>query len=135
MERNSVIVSRMIPVRSESDVIFARMQTRQVARDAGFPMVDQARISLAVSSLAHLISLGVDYQGCITVQHRVEGDRSGVEVVWTVESFRDESEVIKVVEDPSWRMMVDQVTTERMPGDEIKITAVKWDKAVGWRVI
>jgi hypothetical protein len=32
-------------------------------------------------------------------------------------------------------MMVDQVTTERMPGDEIKITAVKWDKAVGWRVI
>jgi serine/threonine-protein kinase RsbT len=134
MGSKKVIASRMIPVRNEADVIFARMQTRQVAKDVGFQMVDQARISLAVSSLAHLIRLGVQYHGCITVNQRSDEGRSGVEVVWTITAIRDSSEVMKMVDDPNWRMMVDQVITEILPDEELRITAVKWDKvSEGWR--
>jgi serine/threonine-protein kinase RsbT len=48
-------VERKIFINSEFDVVRARMQAREMAKEMGFGMADQARISLAASELARVL--------------------------------------------------------------------------------
>jgi hypothetical protein len=49
---------RTIPIMSQADIYAARMTTRQVAIEIGMNLIDQARISLATSSLATCLKMG-----------------------------------------------------------------------------
>ena len=63
MISNIVVEFQEIPMETETkiyvnndlDIVMARMQARNVAKEMGFGTVDQARISLAASELACLI--------------------------------------------------------------------------------
>lgn len=118
--------SRSIVVRNEGDVINARLQTRQMAKEAGLQIMDQARISLAVSSLAHVVRLGESHQGRIVINHIQDSGRSGVQVVWMLNSDEDCSDVMESLESTAWSLMVDDVNVETMTNEGICIKAIKW---------
>lgn len=118
--------SRWITVHNEADVINARLQTRQMAKDAGLQIMDQARISLAVSSLAHMVRLGDSHPGQIIINRIAEEGRSGVQVVWILKPDTDYEDVMQALDDTALAMMVDDVNIQTSPVSGLYITAVKW---------
>ena len=118
--------SRSITIRNEGDVINARLQTRQMAKDAGLQILDQARISLAVSSLANVVQLGGKHQGRIVINRIQEGGRSGVQVVWLLFPGESAPDIIQSLDTTAWSLMVDEVEVTTINDNEICITAVKW---------
>ena len=49
-------IETKIYINNDLDIVVARMQTRRVAKEMDFSTVDQARISLAASELARLLT-------------------------------------------------------------------------------
>ena len=114
-----------IAVHSEADVILARSLVRKLARENGFNVMDQARISLATSSLAHTLGLGGTQRGQIMLECLEDGARSrGVQVVCIkTGGARDDSEPGMFSD---VRLMVDQLTVKELPADDLQVTLVKW---------
>ncbi len=114
-----------INIRNNVDVILMRTEVRNVARNIGMDMMDQASISLAASSLAHALGLGCSREGQVTIEHVCEPERTGLRVICTNrqdgENMALES---KTLQDARW--MVDELTVESLPTDMQKITLVKW---------
>lgn len=75
-----VVRQSSIPVKNEWDVIVARQHGRQLAHQIGFAMVDQTRITTAVSELArniYLYTLG----GQICLIHLIREDQiEGIQI-------------------------------------------------------
>jgi serine/threonine-protein kinase RsbT len=72
---------RVIPVKSDLDIVSARVEGRNLAREMGFGTIDQARIATAISELARNVVL---YAGSGTVTIRVivtKDGRRGLEVL------------------------------------------------------
>jgi hypothetical protein len=122
--------SRTITIRSEVDVITARMHVREVARAAGMNLGDQARISLATSSLAHALGIGGRTQGQITIDRTSSGGRTGVRVVCVEKDGALDNLTPGVFGDTRW--MVDEMAIEALPSDDpqvargVQVTVIKW---------
>jgi serine/threonine-protein kinase RsbT len=72
---------RCIPVKTDLDIISARVEGRNLARDLGFGTIDQARIATAISELARNIVLYAP-EGKVTIRAVVSDDGgTGIEVV------------------------------------------------------
>ncbi len=72
---------RVIPIKSDLDIVSARVEGRNLAREMGFGTIDQARIATAISELARNVVL---YAGSGTVTIRVivtKDGRKGLEVL------------------------------------------------------
>jgi serine/threonine-protein kinase RsbT len=71
---------RTVPIRSDLDIVTARVEGRELAKELGFGVIDQARIATAISELTRNI---VQYAGeGQAVMHRVEGrGRVGIEII------------------------------------------------------
>jgi serine/threonine-protein kinase RsbT len=72
---------RCIPVKTDLDIVSARVEGRNLARELGFGTIDQARIATAISELARNIVLYAP-EGKVTIRAVVSdvGGR-GIEVV------------------------------------------------------
>ena len=71
---------RTVPIRSDLDIVMARVEGRELAKELGFGVIDQARIATAISELTRNI---VQYagEGCATM-HSIEGrGRVGIEII------------------------------------------------------
>ncbi|MBN1890937.1 MAG: hypothetical protein JW850_23275 [Thermoflexales bacterium] len=114
-----------VTVKSEVDVITARMYVRDVARGLGMNLGDQARISLAASSLAHAIGLGRTHQGQIEIScvHERDDARVGVQVICIRIGLPCTLEAGRLGEA---RWMVDELMVEERPPDELQVTVIKW---------
>jgi hypothetical protein len=110
---------------NEFDIISARVYAREMARREGFSITDQARISLAVSSLAHKLGLGQNNPAEIELTCIRRGARMGMRITIRVDATNDLGPIISNLEHMRWMFMVDELTTERSVG-LIKIVAVKW---------
>ncbi len=118
--------SQRIAIRGEDDVILARMKTRNLARAAGLGIADQARISLAASSLAHTMELGSRFGGHILIEC-LDGDgRPGVRIVCTAANAADGGQNLGALRDTKWLLMVDELTVETLPTSDVQVIAVKW---------
>jgi serine/threonine-protein kinase RsbT len=113
-----------IEILNEFDVIAARMRVRDVARDMGFGIVDQARISVAASSLAHVLELNSRHPGMLTIEHVNHKGPSGIRVVCTragaSEADLSQQEIVEL----GW--LVDDLTIECLLSDGIRATAIQW---------
>jgi len=118
--------SRFLEVRNESDVISARMQTRQMAKDAGLSIMDQARISLAVSSVAHLLRMGDTYPGKIVLNRLAGEHRNGIQVIWKMNADCDLSTILQDLKNSSLYMMVHELDTQISHETGVHITAMMW---------
>src|SRR5262245_56112499 len=74
-----------IYINNDLDIVNARMQTRQVARQMGFGTADQARISLAASELANVLSWNTSEPGEIILSEINREERSGLQVMCTID--------------------------------------------------
>jgi hypothetical protein len=113
-----------INVRTETDVIQARMRVREAARQQGLELSDQARISLATSSLAHVMGLGGWVGGEITIESLTNGSRKGVRVVCSRKTEMQSSAAAGSHSSVAW--MVDEYRVEKLPDEELRVTMVKW---------
>ena len=72
---------RVIPVKTDLDIVAARVEGRNMAREMGFGTIDQARIATAISELARNVVLYAE-SGEVTIRMIVTDDRrKGLEVV------------------------------------------------------
>ncbi len=117
MSRRVVVITR------ESDVVLLRMQVREVARASGLNLGDQARISLAASSAAKSIGMGAAHPGQATVEECCLGERTGVRVVCTA---RNGSAEHLPGELGQTKWMVDELTLDNLPANQVQVTLVKW---------
>jgi hypothetical protein len=116
--------SQTITVRGEPDIIIARLLVRRLARARGFDIADQARISLAASSLAYTLGLEGVHRGQITIECLSDGARTGIRVVYTQADGAMRDLNPEALDDV--RLMVDELSVERLPGDDLQITLLKW---------
>ncbi|HSJ58875.1 MAG TPA: ATP-binding protein, partial [Anaerolineae bacterium] len=64
-----------IAIQNELDIIEARMHVRKLAREAGLDLFDQARISLATSTMAIILGLEKSGNGSIHLSQLDDGGR------------------------------------------------------------
>ncbi|MGI6554944.1 MAG: anti-sigma regulatory factor [Bacillota bacterium] len=70
---------KTIQVGDELDIVAARQAGRELSRSLGFNIVDQTRITTAISELARNIVLYAG-KGIITLSKVKKGDRFGIEI-------------------------------------------------------
>jgi len=72
---------RVIAVKNDLDIVSARVEGRNLARELGFGTIDQARIATAISELARNIVLYAE-SGTVTIRAILTKDgRKGLEVL------------------------------------------------------
>jgi len=118
--------SRSITIANEADIINARLQTRQMAKDAGLSTMDQARISLAVSSLAHIIHLGEHHRGQIVLNRITDARRSGVQVIWMLDPDCNIHQMAQELHNSTMQQMVHELKVQTNLETGVCITAVMW---------
>jgi len=71
---------RTVPVHSDLDIVTARVEGRELAKELGFGVIDQARIATAISELTRNI---VQYteQGEAIMRPIEVGGRVGIEII------------------------------------------------------
>jgi len=120
----SMSKDQTITVRSDFDIIMARMKVRKLARAMGLNTVDQARISLATSSLAQALGLGERHHGQIAMNGLGGEEPRGVQVVCTKANAVTRELSPRAFENMRW--MVDELTVETLPPNDLRVTLVKW---------
>lgn len=80
MLKNTQTITKHIPIQNDLDVIVARLRVREVAREIGFGTIDQARISLAASELARILTQILGQQGELVVSNIQANGHLGIEV-------------------------------------------------------
>ncbi len=117
--------SQTIMIHAQIDVITARVKVRELARALGLKTTDQARISLATSSLAQTLGLGKKLPGQIIIDRLIREERTGVRVVCVAADASDCDLKPEVSRDMGW--MVDELTVETLPSNGgVQATLVKW---------
>lgn len=128
--------AKQVAIHCDLDIVIARSAARDVARQYGFGMIDQARIATAVSELARNIFLYAG-SGTVTV-HRVEQfGRTGIEIV-----CEDQGPGIANLEQalqdgysssrgmgmglPGTRRLMDEFTIRSQEGVGTTVTCRKW---------
>ncbi len=120
-----MIPEETIPVRSSIDVVTARMQVREAARKHGLNLTDQARISMATSSLAsQLFSSGEARTGCqVIIEFLVNGHRVGLRVTLR---WRNVPGITVTTSNERW--MVDEIDVHPVSDDIREVTMIKWSE-------
>lgn len=111
-------------IESRFDIIEARMRVRTLAREIGLDLFDQARISLATSTLAIILGLEEVGRGTIAMGRLNAGERVGVQVICT-RADRALSDLAAGVLDDA-RRMVDDLMVKKLPSGGIEVTMIKW---------
>jgi hypothetical protein len=116
--------SQTIIINNELDIIEARMRVRTLARETGLDLFDQARISLATSTLAIILGLEKGSQGSVGMMQLHANDRDGVQVVCTRHDTSPHDLTAGVLDDA--RRMVDEMQVSEPSGGGVAVTVVKW---------
>ncbi len=71
---------RLVPIRSDLDIVTARVEGRELAKELGFGVIDQARIATAISELTRNIVQYAEHGQAIMRSIGV-GGRIGIEII------------------------------------------------------
>ncbi|MGD8793091.1 MAG: hypothetical protein PVF47_11105 [Anaerolineae bacterium] len=115
-----------ILIQNDLDIIEARMHVRVLARDMGLDLFDQARISLAASTLAIILGLDKGIGGTVTMHTLTAHGRVGVQVVCTRPDIPLQGLAAGVLDDA--QRMVDELRVDETSTDELAVTLIKWAK-------
>lgn len=120
-----MLAQRILNIRNSHDIISTRMQVREAARHAGMDLGDQARISLATSSLMEGLGLGQELNSSsIAIEQFGEGQNKGLKVVCTFVNPKEHQPVKTAAGNISW--MVDNVAINYLENDQVEIILTKW---------
>lgn len=110
-------------IRDYRDVINARQKTRELARAIGMDVTSQARISLATSSMANAMSLGMLRIGQIAIEGIQNPEHLGVRVTCTTTDGKEVHIPPAALHDVQW--MVDHLTVDALPANNVQVTLEK----------
>ena len=113
-----------VSIQNRSDIMKTRMQVRTLARQAGFDPLDQARISLATSTVAAIMEIERAKEAKIKISYLYNGKREGMQVTCTKKGDPPHDMASGVLDDA--RRMVDDLIVEILPQEGVKITVRKW---------
>jgi hypothetical protein len=124
-----------IVIESHLDVVEARVRVRSLAREVGLDLFDQARISLATSTLAIILGMEKSGGGSISMEPleaQPAEERRGVQVTCLCEvgsevALRGANASVDaggVLDDA--RRMVDDLLVRAAPDGGIEVTLIKW---------
>ncbi len=127
---------RCIPIKNDLDIISARVEAREMAKRLGFGIIDQARISTAVSELARNIVLYAP-QGTVTIKIVMNNGQQGIEVICEDEGPGIEDLELAMQDGystskglgkglPGAKRLVDEFEIESAPDQGTKVTIRKW---------
>ncbi len=129
------VAPSVISVRSDWDVIAARMAARDFARKMGFNTIDQARIATVASELTRSI-IRAGNEGLLTIGQIHADQREGVELVFgdlTSDLHSDEPLTVGIVADSLFeasivyaRRLVDEVRLLTQSAERSIIICRKW---------
>lgn len=129
-------VVKRIHIKSDFDVVVARMQTREVAKQMGFGTADQARISLATSELARIVSWKSNHYNEIILSDACKNGYTGMQVVCLVdlEQIKNGEKSSPVTKDSlvlpgglaGARRLVDESKVEMLDDKQARVTLMKW---------
>ena len=130
---------RCIPVKTDLDIVSARLEGRSLARELGFGTIDQARIATAISELARNVVLYAP-EGKVRVRAVVSDDGGrGIEVVCE-DNGPGIANVALVMQDgystssglgmglPGTKRLMDEFEIETKLGVGTKVKVRKWLK-------
>ncbi|MFD2760136.1 anti-sigma regulatory factor [Lentibacillus juripiscarius] len=125
-----------VTIEKEWDIVKARQLGREVAQEAGFGTVDQARIATAISELARNIYLYTNSgKLCFEIIDNVE--QKGISML-SIDDGPGIEDISQVMEDgystsgglgaglPGVKRLVDQFDIQSEKGKGTEIRAVKW---------
>jgi hypothetical protein len=115
-----------IAVRRDFDVIVARSRVRDLARNMGLGPSDQARISLATSSVARVLGMGESCQGEVIIESVNSQDRACVRVTCTCRASDGAPDGLAPARFADARSMTDEMTMAELPAGGVQVTLVKW---------
>ncbi|MGG3449465.1 MULTISPECIES: anti-sigma regulatory factor [Bacillaceae] len=125
-----------VKIINEWDIVAARQLGRNVAKELGFGIVDQARITTAISELARNIYLYAG-QGEIIIEKVENGAKKGMTII-SRDAGPGISDLRKVMEDgfstsgglgaglPGVKRLMDEFSIESTLGEGTLIQSVKW---------
>ncbi len=114
----------IILVNGDPDVINARQKVREVARTLGLNVTDQARISMATSSIAYALKMGSTHVGQIRIEWIVDTQGRGIRVTCTTTDGKSIELPPSAVKDVAW--MVDQLTVDPLPSQNTQVVLIKY---------
>lgn len=128
---------RRIYINNDLDIVVVRMQAREMAKQMGFGTADQARISLAASELARVLSWNTEESGEIVMSDASQNGQLGLQVVCLVNleqvSTGNESNPAQETAVSSRSLagacqLVDESIVEEQDDKQARVTLVKWLK-------
>ena len=121
-----------IYINNDLDIVMARMQAREAAKEMGFSTADQARISLAASELARMLSWAIREPSEITISKTDRNGQEGLQVVCMalLEYISPENEVAQDSA-PSRSFvgackLVDESSVDVQNDGQARVTLIKW---------
>lgn len=127
---------RRVYINNDLDIVTARMQAREIARQLGFGTADQARISLAASELARILAWTPGQQPReIVMSSATRNGHPGIQVACLIcfdqssgESEGNEAEELLKQNQglEGARQLVDESFIEPQDNKYARITLVKW---------
>lgn len=129
-------IQSCVKIITEWDIVAARQLGRNVAKELGFGIVDQARITTAISELARNIYLYAG-QGEICINKLHEDGKAGLQVLAT-DKGPGINDIRQVMEDgfstsgglgaglPGVKRLLDEFMIDSTPGEGTRIQATKW---------
>ena len=115
--------NEIIPIHNSMDIIAARMVVRDTARQFGLRLMDQSCISLATSSIASAMGMGVesDDEGQILIECLQAGSRKGLRV--SCSRYMTKEEDMPLLNHS--RSMVDEFEVKKDP-PRFTVVLTKW---------
>ena len=124
-ERN-IVMNEMCTINTTSvhDIMTARAKVREMARQKGLGLTDQARISLATSSMADVLGLGTHRHGQIVVASVEDEKRTGIRVTCT--AAKEAQIALTSSQIDVHRLMVDALDIETLPTGDVQAILIQW---------
>lgn len=124
MLADTTSIQKRILINTDLDIIVARLRVREIARDMGFGTIDQARISLAASELARVLTQTATQKGEILVSGVQTNGHLGIQVVsiaqQTMTNPADQIPITNVM------ALVDDGHIDTTNGQTTRVTLMKW---------
>lgn len=121
-------------VNNDLDVVMARMQARNIAREMGFSTVDQARISLATSELARVLSWAAQESSEMIISNVTRNGSLGLQVACLIQQKHiSEGDAITQESAPQRSFagacrLADESNIELYDNQHARVTLIKWLK-------
>jgi hypothetical protein len=128
---------RKIPIHNQVDIHAARMYTREAARLVGLELNEQAQVSMATSSMAECLKMGLPVQtpsgqpiaaNQIIIQV-IENGYQGLQVDFeslNISNFDSIQVQLKRIQS-----LVDEIKTEHLPDGPARVVMIKWGRHIG----